>query len=166
MIDLLPTTIDLVGDKAPGQVRGIKQQPIEGFSFADSINDANAPWHHTEQYYYIFGSRSIYKDGWKAELAYPNDVLVKFAESNPPLDENKWELYNLNDDPTERVDLAKTHPEKLDELKGEFETQAKAHNLYPYITFDDILSHRLHHTYLPEWLPDPAKKAVQNSNKK
>jgi arylsulfatase len=166
VIDLLPTTLDLVGVKAPEEVRGIKQQPIEGFSFADSINDANAPWHHTEQYYYIFGSRSIYKDGWKAELAYPNDVLVKFAESNPSLDESKWELYNLNDDPTERIDLAKNHPEKLAELKVEFEGQAKAHNLYPYITFDDMLNHRLHHTYLPEWLPDPAKKADQSNDKK
>lgn len=166
VIDILPTTLDLVGLKAPEEVRGIKQQPIEGFSFADSINDANAPWHHTEQYYYIFGSRSIYKDGWKAELAYPNEVLVKFAKSNPPLDESKWELYNLNDDPTERLDLAKTHPEKLNELKAEFESQAKVHNLYPYITFDDLLNKRVHHTYLPEWLPDPAKKAEQSSDKK
>ena len=26
------------------------------------------------QYYYIFGSRSIYDNGWKAELAYPSSV--------------------------------------------------------------------------------------------
>jgi arylsulfatase len=145
VIDLLPTTLDLVGVKAPEEIRGIKQQPIEGFSFADSINDANAPWHHTEQYYYIFGSRSIYKDGWKAELAFPNDLLFG-KTTNSSFDENAWELYNLNDDPTERIDLAQKNPEKLVELKAEFEEQAKTHNLYPYITWDDVFSGRIHRT--------------------
>jgi arylsulfatase len=156
VIDLLPTTLDLVGVKAPEEIRGVKQQPIEGVSFADSINDANAVWHHTEQYYYIFGSRSIYEDGWKAELAYPNDVETKHVTANPPLNENAWELYNLNDDPTERIDLAKKYPEKLAALKAEFEAQAQSHHLYPYITFDDLYQGRIHHTYLPDFLKTPA----------
>ncbi|MGA3082274.1 MAG: arylsulfatase [Terracidiphilus sp.] len=146
VIDLLPTTLDLIGIKAPDEIRGIKQQPIEGISFADSINDASAPWHHNEQYYYIFGSRSIYKDGWKAELAYPSSFINGNAASTQPFDENAWELYNLNDDPTETVDLAKKNPEKLAELKAEFEAQAKAHNLYPLITWDDVLNGRIHRT--------------------
>jgi len=156
VIDLLPTTLDLVGIKAPDEIRGIRQQPIEGFSFADSINNADAPWHHTLQYYYIFGSRSIYDNGWKAELAYPNEVLVNNAATNPPLDENAWELYNLKDDPTERIDLAKQNPEKLAALKAEFEEQAQSHHLYPYITFDDLYDKRIQHTYLPDFLKQPA----------
>ena len=156
VIDVLPTTLDLVGVKAPEVIRGIKQQPIEGFSFADSINDANAPWHHTEQYYYIFGARSIYKEGWKAELAYPSSFINGNAASTQPFDENAWELYNLNDDPTETVDLAKKNPEKLAELKAEFEAQAKTHNLYPLITWDDVFNGRIHRTpgaksLLDEW---------------
>jgi arylsulfatase A-like enzyme len=59
------------------------------------------------------------------------------ARTNPPFDENAWELYNLNDDPTERIDLAKKYPEKLTQLKAEFEEQAQSHHLYPYITWDD-----------------------------
>jgi arylsulfatase len=161
VIDLLPTTLDLVGIKAPDEIRGIKQQPIEGFSLADSINNADAPWHHTLQYYYIFGSRSIYDKGWKAELAYPNEILVNNAATNPPLDENAWELYNLNDDPTERIDLAKKYPEKLAALKAEFEEQAQSHHLYPYITFDDLYQKRIQHTYLPDFL----KQAAQSGSK-
>jgi arylsulfatase A-like enzyme len=112
---------------------------------AYSIDDAKAPTrHHTLQYYYIFGSRSIYDNGWKAELAYPNDVLTKHVASNPPLDESAWELYNLNDDPTERIDLAKKNPEKLAQLKAEFEEQAQAHHLAPYLTFDDMKEHSPH----------------------
>jgi len=166
VIDLLPTTLDLVGVKAPEEIRGIKQQPIEGTSLAYSIDDAKAPTRHTLQYYYIFGSRSIYDNGWKAELAYPNDILTKNTLTNPPLDESTWELYNLNDDPTERIDLAKKNPQKLEQLKAEFEEQAKAHQLAPYITFDDMNLGRLHHTYLPQWYLDRQKEQAAKSSSK
>ncbi|HEV2619066.1 MAG TPA: hypothetical protein VGU23_03920 [Acidobacteriaceae bacterium] len=119
------------------------------------IHDGNAPTRHTLQYSSIFGSRSIYDNGRKAELAYPNDVETKHGASNPPFDESAWELYNLNDDPTERIDLGKKYPEKLAQLKAEFEEQAQSHHLYPYITFDDV--YRIHHTYLPAPLAAPAQ---------
>jgi len=96
------------------------------------------------QYYYIFGSRSIYKDGWKAELAFPSSFVTGTLQGKQPFDENAWELYNLNEDYTERIDLAKKYPEKLEELKALFEEQAKTHNLYPYITWDDVLNGRIH----------------------
>jgi len=143
VIDLLPTTLDLIGIKVPEEIRGIKQDPIEGTSLAYSIDDAKSQSRHTEQYYYIFGSRSIYKDGWKAELAFPTSFVNGKAA---PFDENAWELYNLNEDYTERIDLAKRYPEKLAELKAEFEAQAQAHHLYPYITWDDVLNGRIHRT--------------------
>ena len=146
VIDLLPTTLDLVGVKVPEEIRGIKQQPIEGTSLAYSIEDAKAATRHTVQYYYIFGSRSIYDSGWKAELAYPGSFLHGLAPTTQPLDENAWELYNLNEDPTERIDLAKKYPEKLTQLKAEFEEQAQSHHLYPYITFDDVFNGRIHRT--------------------
>jgi arylsulfatase A-like enzyme len=146
VIDILPTTLDLVGIKSPDEIRNVRQQPIEGTSLAYSIDNANAPSRHTVQYYYIFGSRSIYDHGWKAELAYPNSPITGNAASKQPFDENAWELYNLNDDPTERIDLAEQYPEKLAELKAEFEEQAKAHNLYPYITWDDVFNGRIHRT--------------------
>jgi arylsulfatase len=146
VIDILPTTLDLVGIKAPEEIKGIKQQPIEGTSLAYSIDDANAPSRHTVQYYYIFGSRSIYDHGWKAELAYPSSFITGNLASKQPFDENAWELYNLNDDYTETTDLARQNPEKLAALKAEFEEQAKAHNLYPYITWDDVLNGRIHRT--------------------
>jgi arylsulfatase len=162
VIDILPTTLDLVRIKAPEEIRGIKQQPIEGTSLAYSIDDAKAPNRHTLQYYYIFGSRSIYDNGWKAELAFPNDILIKNAASNPPLDENAWELYNLNDDPTERIDLAKKYPDKLAQLKAEYEEQAQSHHLYPYLTWDDVYQQRIRHTYLPKQL----QASAQSSNSK
>ena len=60
--------------------------------------------------------------------------------------DSAWELYNLNNDYTERIDLSKKYPEKLAELKAEFEKQAQSHHLYPYITWEDVLKGRIHRT--------------------
>jgi len=163
VIDIFPTTLDLLGIKAPDEIGGVKQQPIEGTSLAYSIDDAKAPTRHTLQYYYMFGSRSIYHDGWKAELPYPNSFITGNAESKKPFDENAWELYNLNEDYTERIDLAKKYPEKLAQLKAEFEEQAKAHHLYPYITWDDVYAGRIHRTPGSKSFLDAVKDVTKSS---
>ena len=138
--------------------------PIEGTSLAYSIDDAKAPTRHTLQYYYIFGSRSIYHDGWKAELAYPSSFITGNAQSKQPFDENAWELYNLNEDYTERIDLAKKYPEKLAELKAQFEEQAKSHHLYPYITWDDVLNGRIHRTKGSKSFVDAVKDVTKSGD--
>jgi arylsulfatase A-like enzyme len=166
VIDLLPTTLDLVGVKAPASIRGIQQQEIEGTSFAYSIDDAKAASRHTLQYYYIFGARSIYHDGWKAELAYPSSFITGNFESKEPFNENAWELYNLNEDYTERIDLAKKYPEKLAALKAEFEEQAKSHHLQPYITWDDVFNGRIHRTPGSKSFLDSMKDVTKSGDNK
>jgi arylsulfatase len=166
VIDILPTTLEVLGIKAPEQIRGIEQQPIEGTSLAYSIGDAKAPTRHTLQYYYIFGSRSIYHDGWKAELAYPSSFITGNFQAREPFDENAWELYNLNEDYTERIDLAKKYPEKLAELKALFEEQAKSHHLYPYITWDDVFNGRIHRTPGSKSFLDAVKDVTKSSENK
>ena len=166
VIDILPTTLELTGIKAPEQIRSVKQEAIQGISLAYSINDAKAATQHTTQYYYIFGSRSIYQNGWKAELAYPSSVITGNAKSNAVFDENAWELYNLKDDYTERIDLAKKYPEKLAELKALFEKQAQEHHLYPLITWDDIFSGKFHRTKESKSFIEDAKKITQSGNNK
>jgi len=78
VIDLLPTTLEYVGLKAPDYIRGIKQDTVQGTSLVYSFDNANAPSRHTQQYYYIFGSRSLYKDGWKASAAHHPDIFDEF----------------------------------------------------------------------------------------
>ncbi len=164
VIDILPTTLDLTKIKTPDEIREVKQQPVEGISLAYSIDDAQAPNRHTVQYYYIFGSRSIYDHGWKAELAYPSSFITGNAASKQPFDENAWELYNLNEDYTERIDLAQKYPEKLTALKAEFEEQAQAHHLYPYITWDDVLNGRIHRTKDAKSFFDAVKDVTKSSD--
>lgn len=148
--DLLPTTLDIAGIKLPEKIGAIKQEPLEGTSLAYSLKDANAPSKHTEQHYYIFGSRSIYKDGWKAGAAHhPDNIdLAAFGNSNKPAPvrdyaKDTWELYNLNEDYNEQVDLANKYPEKLAELKALFDEHAKKYNIYPFIDWEDVYKQRL-----------------------
>lgn len=165
VIDILPTTLDLLGLKAPQQIRGIAQKPIEGTSLAYSIDDAKAVSRHRVQYYYIFGSRAIYQDGWKAALAYPNDLVAGSPGGSKPFDENAWELYNLNDDYTERVDLAKKYPEKLASLKALFDEEAQSHNLYPLITWDDVAQARIHRSKDSKPLKEQIQQLESHSEK-
>jgi arylsulfatase len=151
VIDLLPTTAEFVGIKLPDYIRGIQQDSVQGTSLVYSFNDARAASRHTDQYYYIFGSRSIYKDGWKAETYHHPDFLdeagVLTGKTAPVVrdfDKDVWELYNLNEDFNERIDLAKKYPEKLEALKALFDQEAKAYHIYPFIDWDDVLKRRIH----------------------
>ena len=166
VIDILPTTLELTGIKAPEQIKGIKQDTIQGTSLAYSITDPKAATRHTTQYYYIFGARSIYKDGWKAELAYPNSFITGNAKSSVPFDENAWELYNLNEDYTERIDVAAKYPEKLKELKALFEEEAKQHHLYPLITWDDVFKGRIHQGKIRLTFEQGLKDVTKSGEKK
>lgn len=151
--DLLPTTLEFTHISFPEQIRGIKQDSLHGTSLVYSFDNASAPSRHTEQYYYIFGSRAIYKDGWKAGAAHhPNmPELNEFAGSGKTVpvkdfDKDVWELYNLNEDFNERVNLADKYPEKLAELKLLFEANAKKYNIYPFIDWEDVFRARLINT--------------------
>jgi arylsulfatase A-like enzyme len=170
VIDILPTTLDILGVKAPESIREIKQDTIQGYSFYNSLNDAKAVSSHKIQHYYIFGSRAIYNDGWKAAAAHhPNSIEVKEALNNktnlPPSDFDKdvWELYNINEDFNERKDLAKKYPEKVAELKKLFDQQAKKNNLYPLIDWQDVYLRKIHKT--PATEGKSAQELLTKANK-
>jgi arylsulfatase A-like enzyme len=152
-IDLLPTTLDFAGIKLPKYIRGIKQDTIQGISLYTSVNNPAATSLHHIQHYYIFGARSIYKDGWKAGTLHHPDVIDLANAANgkiPPVvrdwDKDVWELYNINEDFNERFDLAKKYPEKVEELKKLFDTQARKNNLYPLIDWQDVFQRKIHNT--------------------
>jgi arylsulfatase A-like enzyme len=154
--DLLPTTLEFIGLKTPAYIRGIKQDSIQGTSLVYSFDHKDAPSRHKLQYYYIFGSRSIYLDGWKAETYHHPDI-IDLTRYGPVKDSaswgfnrDVWELYNLDEDFNERLDLAKKYPEKLAALQQVFELQAKENNIYPFIDWEDVIKRRIHKTnYTP-----------------
>ncbi len=132
MIDIVPTILEATGIKAPEQVDGIKQNPIEGVSMAytfDSAN-ANAPSTRKVQYFEMAGNRGIYADGWYANThppVPPWQLNAKF----PPIDEYRWELYNLAEDYSQADDLAAKMPDKLKQMQALFQQEAVKYNVLP-----------------------------------
>ena len=143
LIDLYPTVLELTGIDQPKQIKNINQEPLHGTSLAYALSNKSAPSRHTQQYYTIFGNRSIYKDGWKAGAAHhPNSLeLFTFAgEARPDLDgdpdKDVWELYHIEEDFNELNNLASRNPEKLKELKALFDAEAVKYNIYPLIDIE------------------------------
>jgi arylsulfatase A-like enzyme len=142
VIDIYPTTLDLAGLQPAERVEGYNQAPLEGFSLFSTISNANTPDVHKIQYYDIFGSRAIYKDGWKAGAVHkPGYVeFTRFADDPQPQqadpDKDIWELYNLNEDFNERNNLAEKNPDKLKELQALFDQEATKYNVYPLVNWE------------------------------
>jgi arylsulfatase A-like enzyme len=133
VIDVVPTILEATGIKAPEEVSGIKQKPIEGVSMAYTFDkaNANAPSKHDTQYFEMFANRAIYHDGWVAATTPPVPPWVLGTAKLPDVSEYKWELYNIATDYSEYDDLAAKQPDKLKELQALFLTEAKKYQVLP-----------------------------------
>ena len=124
-IDLVPTVLDVLGLDAPGELGCVEQRRLDGTGFSDSFGDARAPGRHETQYYEMFGCRALYHRGWKA-VSYHliQDTRVGF-------DDDQWELYHVDEDPSECHDLADQRPAKLRELIDRWWTEAGRNQVLP-----------------------------------
>ena len=134
VIDIVPTILEATGIPQPDTINGIKQLPIEGVSMAYTWNNANAaaPTQHITQYFEMLGNRAIYNDGWLAATT-PATLPWELSTKTPPdvITGYNWELYNVQEDPTEYNDLATTMPGKLKEMQDLFYAEAKKYNVLP-----------------------------------
>jgi arylsulfatase len=133
IIDIVPTILDVTGVPAPAVVDGIKQGPIEGVSMAYTWDKANENAKSTRQtqYFEMFGNRALYHDGWIASTPPPAPPWLMGTEKLPPLDDYKWELYNLAEDYSQNNDLAAKYPDKLKELQKLFLAEAQKYEVFP-----------------------------------
>lgn len=133
-IDIVPTILEATGIPQPETINGIKQEPIEGVSMAYTWDKANAagPTEHKTQYFEMLGNRAIYHDGWVAATT-PATLPWELSTKTPPdvITGYNWELYNVDEDPTQFTDLAAKMPDKLKELQGLFYAEAKKYNVLP-----------------------------------
>ncbi|MFI5510599.1 arylsulfatase [Mycobacterium sp. NPDC051804] len=108
--DVVATILDVVGLEMPDTYRGVEQHPLDGVSMRYSFDQADAPTTKKRQYYAMLGTRGIWEDGWKAAAIHaPLSSAGKF-------DQDRWELYHVDEDRSESKDLAAEHPEKLKAL--------------------------------------------------
>jgi len=151
-IDLVPTILDAIGVEPPATVRGVPQTPIEGVSFVASFDAADAASEHTTQYFEMFGHRSIYHDGWRAVCPWPGpsytEAATKGRKAGTPitpaileeLDAEGWELYHIDEDPTESSNVAAAHPDQVSKLKALWWGEAEKYKVLP---LDGSLQSRL-----------------------
>jgi arylsulfatase A-like enzyme len=133
VIDILPTILEAAGIQAPDTVNGIKQKPIEGVSMDYTFEqvNANAPSKRDTQYFEMVGNRAIYHDGWIAATTPPSPPWLLGTGKMPPLDQYKWELYNIAQDYSENNDLAASNPAKLKEMQTLFQAEARKYQVFP-----------------------------------
>ncbi len=140
-IDIAPTILDLVGIPEPKVVDGIEQEPMDGTPFSYTLDEPAAAERHTVQYFEMYGSRAIYRDGWwacarldKLPWDFSPATLARFKPgSGYDPDQDQWELYYLPDDFSQAHDMAADHPEKVAELRELFWTEAARNRALPLL---------------------------------
>lgn len=129
--DIAPTILDAAGIPFPKVVNGIPQKPFDGSSMFRTITTTNAPEYHPTQYFEVFGHRALYHEGWMASAFHSRLPWRMRQTDDKPFSEDKWELFNLETDPTQSKDLAAKYPEKLAEMQKLFESEAQKNDVLP-----------------------------------
>jgi arylsulfatase A-like enzyme len=140
IIDMVPTVLDLLGIQPPAEIRGVKQSPMHGVSFAPTLDDPDASTSRHTQYFEMFGHRSIYHDGWRAVCPWPGP---SFTEAGLPfgqpitadvlsrLDATGWELYHVAEDFAETQNVASENRDRLIAMIGTWYVEAGKYDVMP-----------------------------------
>ena len=116
LIDIMATCLDITGIVYPKVFNGNQIQPFEGKSLKPaftnrSIDRKSIFWEHE-------GNRAIRTGNWKLVSRTLKERKFTIA------DENGWELYNMESDPSETTNLASKYPEKVKELAKLWDDEA------------------------------------------
>jgi arylsulfatase len=124
--DFVPTVLDIVGIEMPKVYRGVEQFPLSGVSMKYSFDATpDAPTKKKRQYYAMLGTRGLWEDGWLATSVHaPLTGKGKF-------DQDQWQLYHVDVDRSESVDLAKKYPEKLKAMIAAWNEEARVNLVLP-----------------------------------
>ena len=140
IIDMVPTVLDLIGIDPPSSIRGITQAPLQGLSFAATLDDATAPSPRNTQYFEMLGHRSIYHDGWRAVCPWPGPSFAEAgvgfgqpisSEQLSHLDANSWELYHVDEDFAENHNVAADNRDRLIALIATWYVEAGKYGVMP-----------------------------------
>lgn len=114
LIDIMATCVDLAGVQYPKEFKGNQIKPMEGVSLAPALKGRSLKrkeplfWEHE-------GNRAIREGKWK---------LVA-------MEDQPWELYDMEKDRTEMNNLSEKYPNKVRELAQKWEEWAKRADVLP-----------------------------------
>jgi arylsulfatase len=117
LIDIMATCVEITGLNYPTNFNGNAIHPLEGKSLVPAFTNKAIPrefifWEHE-------GNRAIRMGKWK--LVSKTRKQKKFS----PTDENAWELYDMDGDPSEINNLALKYPDKVKTMAALWEKEAQ-----------------------------------------
>lgn len=107
VMDVAATVLELANVEHPGTTyQGREVAPLEGVSMLSYLKGQSAHVHSEKSAvgWELFGQRALRQDHWK------------IAWISKPNGSSKWELYDLNSDPAERMDISKEHPKRFNNM--------------------------------------------------
>ncbi len=120
--DVSPTMLEVIGVGLPKAMNGVDQMPLHGTPMTYTFANAATPTKKKVQHFEMLGHRGIVADGWKA---------VTLHLPRTTMDQDVWELYDLNTDFSETNDLAAANPDKLRELEALWWEEAAKYKVLP-----------------------------------
>jgi arylsulfatase A-like enzyme len=132
-IDLFSTVLDVAGLPAPEIVDGVTQLPVAGASIAATFADPAEPSPRRTQYFEMHGSRGIYHDGWKATTDYISPLFGErgLLPGSHDFDDDRWALFNLDEDFAEATDLSVAEPGRVLALRELWWAEAGRNQVLP-----------------------------------
>jgi arylsulfatase A-like enzyme len=124
IIDIMATIVDVTGATYPETYKGNPIIPMEGVSLVpvfkgEPLNRDTLYWEHE-------ANRGIRVKNMK--LVARTDILRVFTDD----ERDKWELYDMDEDPTELNNLADEYPEMVSGMRSAWETWAIQKGVLPW----------------------------------
>lgn len=123
LVDVVPTVLEATGVQHPCE-RGDAAPPLEGLSALQVARGSELP--ERSLFFEHIGNAAVRRGAWK---------LVRHHQQ-------PWELYHLGDDPTERDDVAASHPDLVADLAEQWRAWAARVGVKPYEDIVDAYAAR------------------------
>lgn len=120
VMDIMPTILDVCGIKHPGKTyQGRDLAPMSGSSWLPYLRGQSDRIHSEDHVtgWELFGRRAVRQGQWKG-LFIPK-----------PYGPEKWQLFNILDDPGEVDDLSEEVPDKMKHMIALYEDYCKVNGV-------------------------------------
>jgi len=131
--DIVPTIFEVTGVPVPDYVNGQKRKEYPGKSLTYAWDNPDAKTNHPTQYFEMTGFMGLYHEGWtiagkpyRIPWSVDPSALMNFDPVN-----TEWELYHIDEDPIQSINLADDYPEKVKELEAIFWEEAEKNDVFP-----------------------------------
>ncbi|MDL2221144.1 arylsulfatase [Parabacteroides sp. OttesenSCG-928-N08] len=125
--DIMATCVELAGTTYPDLFNGNRITPLAGSSILPIVRGEAMP----DRYIYAEheGNRMVRRGDWKLVSAH--------------LSQDKWELYHIAEDRTERHDLAEQYPDRVKEMADAYHAWAERSDVLYFPTlYNEFARHR------------------------